>query len=733
MLADYGQRNQSGFCSFVNFENTDKQPQHSIKHLDANDSETHSAVASPVYHSDIPLLDSSGSLCEKCKEFDIDKIFAPMKRHSGWGSTIAVLGNIGQSSTAVSCALCRLFAAVRTKDRYGAYYCAYRLQRLSFMHAIPDVMRHALPRNIQLLDCICLAVIPDSVRTRYDLPPFSLEEAGLICMVDPPQAKETGLTNARAIQPGDLNLPQAKETGLFNARAVQPDKFNLPLVKQWIDFCMEHHKKCARNHDMYFSRLKVIDCERRSVVPAQPNCVYAALSYVWGSSNKTSSQHTNSNGLPGVLPKTINDAILVVQQLGWRYLWVDRYCIDQNNKNDKDEQIGRMGEIYAGSIITIIAAAGEDDDFGLPGVDCRRREPQPVARLGDRLLVSTLRRPEEDIHTSKWATRGWTYQEAVLSSRRLVFTPQQVYFECKCMNCCESVDKPLSVTHTRKGERFRAGRKRGYFESYTGGTATRSFGSDRSSIEELRSHIKLFSGREFSYEKDIMAAFSGILRHYENRQPPIHHLWGLPTSYPSSRNSKHPLNASLLWTHEDGVLMPVRNRFFPSFSWLGWHGVAILPANAVYESCSSCLSPTQLNLHMECHPFPTELIRFPIEYIRRREQGCSGFYVVEHDQPWSAETSLGRVFLSKVPSTNANLMDGWYIHTCEGFIVAEGEERPRFGEGKILFILVVERGENRSERSEIIVERVGVIRGVHSKLIKSIGHFEKENVYIRLQ
>jgi hypothetical protein len=34
-----------------------------------------------------------------------------------------------------------------------------------------------------------------------------------------------------------------------------------------------------------------------------------------------------------------------------------------------------------------------------------------------------------DIHTSVWATRGWTYQEALLARRRLYFTDRQVYFE----------------------------------------------------------------------------------------------------------------------------------------------------------------------------------------------------------------------------------------------------------------------------------------------------------------
>jgi hypothetical protein len=59
--------------------------------------------------------------------------------------------------------------------------------------------------------------------------------------------------------------------------------------------------------------------------------------------------------LPKEILKTIQDAIQVTQSLGHRYLWVDRYCIDQKNGAEKQYQFSRMGDIYAGSQITIFA------------------------------------------------------------------------------------------------------------------------------------------------------------------------------------------------------------------------------------------------------------------------------------------------------------------------------------------------------------------------------------------
>jgi hypothetical protein len=68
------------------------------------------------------------------------------------------------------------------------------------------------------------------------------------------------------------------------------------------------------------------------------------------------------------LPATIRDAIIVVLALGYRYLWIDRYCIEQADCPARHSQIQQMGNIYNSASITIIAAAGSTPYHGLPGV-----------------------------------------------------------------------------------------------------------------------------------------------------------------------------------------------------------------------------------------------------------------------------------------------------------------------------------------------------------------------------
>ena len=93
---------------------------------------------------------------------------------------------------------------------------------------------------------------------------------------------------------------------------------------------------------------------------------YVALSYVWGvaATSNAGFAHDVDNK---ILPKVISDSILVVRALRYRYLWVDRYCVPQDEEQLK-LQIENMGRIYKNAEFTIIAAAGDGPEYGLPGV-----------------------------------------------------------------------------------------------------------------------------------------------------------------------------------------------------------------------------------------------------------------------------------------------------------------------------------------------------------------------------
>lgn len=125
--------------------------------------------------------------------------------------------------------------------------------------------------------------------------------------------------------------------------------------------------------------------------------------------------------LPRNLPRGIENAMEATTEMGFRYLWIDRYCIRQDDDSAaKHAQIQNMNLVYGSSALTIIAAAGLDPSYGLPGIGSTARDEQQSVRIGNRTVVVINNDVKEQIRASKWDSRAWTYQEAYLSKRRLV-------------------------------------------------------------------------------------------------------------------------------------------------------------------------------------------------------------------------------------------------------------------------------------------------------------------------
>jgi hypothetical protein len=205
------------------------------------------------------------------------------------------------------------------------------------------------------------------------------------------------------------------------------DKFDPMVVRCWIVSCEESHKETCGSHltENRFSetltqtfKTRFIDVRTRKIVPADLNVYYIALSYVWGvppASTSSSTAPSARNSLESY-PRTVEDAIQVVKAIGIRFLWVDAYCINQYDLEDKQNQIRHMDLIYENAYLTIVALTGSSAEAGLPGVSVPFENiPQLRVKLGQDTLVAT-RLPEyqQIIDQSPWNTRAWTMQEAAL-------------------------------------------------------------------------------------------------------------------------------------------------------------------------------------------------------------------------------------------------------------------------------------------------------------------------------
>jgi|SRR5690242_8005202 len=86
-------------------------------------------------------------------------------------------------------------------------------------------------------------------------------------------------------------------------------------------------------------------------------------------------------------------------------------------------------KIYQGDHLAIIVSAGEDPNHGLPGLQHAPRCRQLHLKAGPHTFAS-MENIRQQISESTWNSCGWTYQEMVISRRRLVFTESQVYVQC---------------------------------------------------------------------------------------------------------------------------------------------------------------------------------------------------------------------------------------------------------------------------------------------------------------
>ncbi|KPI40231.1 uncharacterized protein AB675_7810 [Cyphellophora attinorum] len=209
-------------------------------------------------------------------------------------------------------------------------------------------------------------------------------------------------------------------------------KFRPAMVQQALRTCRKSHKCGRLNHSPVLpSSTRFIDCKSRRIVPLPARASYVALSYVWGARKPSAAEATFlriHQRIPPSVPKTIEDAMEIVMQVGERYLWVDRYCVDQYHSDQKSIQIAAMSELYEGSLFTIVALC-DDSSQGLPGISSDYRKQLRFRARGREYVFSGVSL-DNQLRNSKWQQRAWVYQEAVLSSRCLFIGTEQAFFTC---------------------------------------------------------------------------------------------------------------------------------------------------------------------------------------------------------------------------------------------------------------------------------------------------------------
>ncbi|CEI66054.1 hypothetical protein FVEN_g4535 [Fusarium venenatum] len=225
-------------------------------------------------------------------------------------------------------------------------------------------------------------------------------------------------------------------------------RYNLSRIQSWIEACERLHKRCSVVTEFTPFRLLDLQTDIQDCIKLVnvPNVRYVCLSHCWGS---TRSKHltkrenllANQSGIPLLeLPKTFQDAVHVTKALGIRYLWIDTFCIIQDDEKDWETQASLMAAIYENAYITIAAGSSDDDDGGffaeprdaytkaykfhldVNGIDHEFYMRYAVPHPGEGWPVGRL---------LPLMTRAWTMQERLLAKRYLCFGHNEIFWECQ--------------------------------------------------------------------------------------------------------------------------------------------------------------------------------------------------------------------------------------------------------------------------------------------------------------
>ncbi|KAI1170970.1 HET-domain-containing protein [Nemania sp. FL0916] len=330
---------------------------------------------------------------------------------------------------------------------------------------------------------------------------------------------------------------------------------DMRLFRKWRALCSATHDDRCRPGQIFSSgrsrlaAIRLVDVDAFCLVEIEDveSVSWVALSYVWGATpfrtlTEDALQEFKQAGALSAswVPNTIADAIQVTRGLGERYIWIDSICIMQDSDEDKAKVIPCMDFIFGRASVTIINASGDSAFSGLPG-------------------------------DSKWFTRAWAFQEAVLSTRWLIFTPEQVLWECRQGSWRE--DGCWELPHHREKNQtviFEPAFSHSQFQDLWTPRSAQKFD------ETYRYLVDGFTSRDLNREGDGLDAFSGILRAL-TQVFKIEFFWGLPKpflgvalTWPTSKRKMRRRNALCRLEVTEGERTPTSG--FPSWSWIGWVG-----------------------------------------------------------------------------------------------------------------------------------------------------------------
>ncbi|KAK5750988.1 hypothetical protein LTS12_018978 [Elasticomyces elasticus] len=453
---------------------------------------------------------------------------------------------------------------------------------------------------------------------------------------------------------------------------------------------------------------------------------YAILSYCWGGkqavvTNRCDIERYKNKLALKSLPPTLQDAVKVARSIGFEYLWVDALCICQDDIEEQALEIARMHDYYKDASITILAANAQQtqDGFLVPALKESWVEimvataEQTVSKL--RLSHYTIDFDSEDAGSdaienipAKLRTpvneRAWTFQEGMLSRRKLRFTAHRIEWECQedfSVHIENVVGEQFAMEHVY-GRHIEESPKFDFF-------APSAYKPSRQTIIETWDEaVEDYTSRHLTVADDKLPAFSAIAHEF-GRITGDRYLAGhwesmLATDLLWYADRPDPFYRLCHRLHEPAFAPSLVCRA-PSWSWAAYDGKVIKHQE---RSRGAWLDATLLGTQVE-----PDVIQAP--FGRVRPGGYLEFVAVVKKLPRSAPTETGVVhwytrfprhedvvfdetaFFDTEPESEWATCEAWYM----GLTVFEREDRMQ---------------KDRRPEHDMMGELTGLIQGLNSLL-----------------
>lgn len=354
--------------------------------------------------------------------------------------------------------------------------------------------------------------------------------------------------------------------------------FTRPILDM-VSECRQHHPQCQGKGTPLLPTtvLDISTCTSDGTVRLHDSFNnerrdYVALSYCWGGPQKTVTTKANRNAhqQQGIavakLPRSIADAVLITAQLGIPYLWVDALCITQDDHEAKAREIENMGDVYSNATLVLFASglSRAADDGILNYLDEVAVVPlltriTPTGEDQGQACIVHVALSHTKNRIAPLDSRGWTFQERYLSSRRL--------------ECCGAAG--ISLTCIESTSRFAC-------DAWTTTDANfeelfvdnhKKEGHGRDGVSTWHELISDYCFRHFTIKEDRLPAIAGLAKR--------HMALSSHLSSPSSKNGgvylaglwKNQIIDDLMW---QATIVPENRLSLDQYRQPGWSWISVL-------------------------------------------------------------------------------------------------------------------------------------------------------------